>query len=249
MKARLEAENITKRFEGLVALQDVSLELEQGGILGLIGPNGSGKSTMVNVISGVLRPEAGQVRLDGADITGLKPHLITRQGLVRNFQTARLFGSLSVLENLQVGIMAASQAQVDQRADELLQRFGLEDWAHDIAGNLAYGLQRRVEVARAVGQRPKFLLLDEPAAGLNEEESEQLLEIITELGSEKDLGCGVLIVEHDLGMIMRLCHRVHVLNEGKTIAEGTPDEIRTNPRVIEAYLGKRHLGENAVLHP
>lgn len=243
MKSKLTVEKVTKKFDGLVALHQVSLELEQGAILGLIGPNGSGKSTLINVVSGVLQPNQGKVELDQVDITGWKPHQIVAQGLVRNFQTAKLFGSLTVMENLLTGVSASGSGNVDQQAQELLERFGLQNWAGDVAGTLAYGLQRRLEIARSVGLRPKILLLDEPAAGLNEEESEELLEIITELRADNGLGCGILIVEHDLGMIMRLCDRVHVLNEGRTLAEGEPETIRQNPQVIEAYIGKRHAME------
>ncbi len=233
----LEASGVSKSFSGLKALWRVSLELEQGTILGLIGPNGSGKTTLINVVSGVIQPDEGQVRVAGTRATGLPPERIAALGVGRTFQTARLFGSLSVLENLMVGVTARNGRQVDRRAAGLLERFGLEEWAAVEAGTLPYGLQRRLEIARALGTDPRFLLLDEPAAGLNEEESEALLHMIRRLCEEQ--GCGVLIVDHDLRLIMRLCDRIHVLNEGRTIAQGKPEEVRRDQGVIEAYLGSR----------
>jgi len=243
MTSSLTVAKISKSFEGLQALSEISLELTQGRILGLIGPNGSGKSTLINIISGVLNPSAGRVTIGAIDVTGRPPHDIARRGLARTFQTARLFSSLSVRENIQFSLMAAAEKHIDLRTDELLQRFGLLQWAAAEASTLAYGIQRRLEIARAVGVKPRFLLLDEPAAGLNEDESELLLQTIAQLPGESNLGCGILIVEHNLGMIMRLCDRVHVLNEGQTIAEGTPKEVRKDKAVIEAYLGRSEGNE------
>ena len=240
MTSILTVDKISKRFEGLQALSAISLQLTEGHILGLIGPNGSGKSTLINIISGVLKPSAGRVTIDTVDVTGRQPHAIARRGLARTFQTARLFASLSVRENIQLSLMAASEENIDSKTEELMQRFGLNRWAAAEASTLAYGIQRRLEIARAVGVKPKFLLLDEPAAGLNEDESELLLQTISQLPAESNLGCGILIVEHNLGMIMRLCDRVHVLNEGQTIAEGPPEEVRKDTAVIEAYLGRSH---------
>jgi len=240
MTSILTVDKISKRFEGLQALSEISLQLTEGHILGLIGPNGSGKSTLINIISGVLKPSAGRVTIDTVDVTGRQPHAIARRGLARTFQTARLFASLSVRENIQLSLMAASEENIDSKTEELMQRFGLNRWAAAEASTLAYGIQRRLEIARAVGVKPKFLLLDEPAAGLNEDESELLLQTISQLPAESNLGCGILIVEHNLGMIMRLCDRVHVLNEGQTIAEGPPGEVRKDTAVIEAYLGRSH---------
>lgn len=245
MKTALKVNQVSKRFSGLQALSRVSLCIGEGDILGLIGPNGSGKTTLINTISGVLSPEEGQVLIGEKDITGWKTDQIARLGLARTFQTARLFSSLKVIENLEFGLMAAAQPSIDDQAAELLERFGLSRWAGETAGTLAYGLQRHLEIARAVATKPKFLLLDEPAAGLNEEESEILLQIIRDLRKESSLGCGILIVEHDLGLIMRLCDRIHVLNEGLSIAEGVPDEVKKNPQVIEAYLGKRYAASKS----
>ena len=249
MDKTLRVEKLSKRFSGLQALKNVTLRLPKGEILGLIGPNGSGKTTLINAISGVLHPEEGKIVFGDLDVTGWHPDRVARLGLARTFQTARVFASLTVIENLELGIMTAPGGDIDGRVDELLNRFGLERWAMDRAGTLAYGLQRRLEIARAVGTKPGFLLLDEPAAGLNEEESEQLLRLIRELREPENLGCGILIVEHDLAMIMRLCDRIHVLNEGQTLAEGPPQDVRRNPAVVEAYLGKRHAipGEKASL--
>ena len=236
----LGIKNLSKRFSGLQALNNVCMQLTKGNILGLIGPNGSGKTTLINTISGVLHPEKGTITFGNTDITGWNPDRIARLGLARTYQTARLFSSLTVVENLELGIMAASEGDIDGNVDKLLHRFGLARWVKDYAGTLAYGLQRRLEIARAVGSKPEFLLLDEPAAGLNEEESEQLLQLIRGLREPDSLGCGILIVEHDLAMIMRLCDQVHVLNEGQTLAEGPPEDVRSNPAVIEAYMGKRY---------
>ena len=244
METVLRVENLSKRFSGLQALNNVSIQLAKEKITGLIGPNGSGKTTLINTISGVLHPEEGSIVFGNTDITRWNPDRIARLGLARTFQTARLFSSLTVIENLELGIMAASGGDIDGKVDELLDRFGLERWATDRAGTLAYGLQRRLEIARAVGSTPEFLLLDEPAAGLNEDESEQLLQLIRGLREPASLGCGILIVEHDLAMIMRLCDEVHVLNEGQTLAEGPPEDVRNNPAVIEAYMGKRHTGSD-----
>jgi branched-chain amino acid transport system ATP-binding protein len=241
MDNKLRIENLSKSFSGLKALSSVSTQLSQGEIMGLIGPNGSGKTTLINSICGALQPEEGKITIGETDVTNLSPDKIAKLGLGRTFQTARLFKSLTVIENLQIGIMAADgQQNIDTRIDELLERFGLTQWANDKAGALAYGIQRRLEIARAFGAKPKFLMLDEPAAGLNEEESDKLLHLIREFRDPKNLGCGILIVEHDLSLIMRLCDRVHVLKEGKSLTEGTPEEVRKNPAVIEAYMGKRH---------
>lgn len=235
--AALVIEGATKDFVGLRALDSVSLTLERGKILGLIGPNGSGKTTLINVVTGFLKPTAGHILINGVDITNWPPHKIAPLGLARTFQTIKLFLGLTVLENVEVAAVSAglSRHRARQRAYEVLERLGATRLADLPAGALPYGAERRVEIARALAMNPNFLLLDEPAAGLNEAESEDLLQTLTFIPQET--GCGMLIVDHDMRLIMRLCDRVHVLNYGKTIDEGTPEQVRRNPAVIEAYLG------------
>ena len=234
----LTIQGLSKYFVGLRALDGVSLKLGRGEILGLIGPNGSGKTTLINVVTGLLPATKGQVFVDGVEITNRKPYQIAHAGLARTFQTIRLFRELTVLENVEVaGVsMGLSRAEARRRAVEVLEEIGISRWAEMRAGVLPYGLERRVEVARALATRPSFLFLDEPAAGLNEEESEELLQILVSIPSQKNLG--MLIVDHDMRLIMRLCQRLHVLNFGKTIGEGTPEEVRRIPAVLQAYLGK-----------
>ena len=234
----MEALAVTKHFRGVHALDGVTLKVGGGEIVGLIGPNGSGKTTLLNVLSGVYAPTSGTVRCDGRDVEGLKPNRIAHMGVGRTFQNIRLFGHLTVRQNVEVGSVSGHASKgVDHRADvdRLLGRFGLTASA-DVQGlNLPYGAQRRVEIARALAGRPYFLLLDEPAAGMNEAESDKLLETI--MGVRAEFGCGILIVDHDLRLIMRLCERIHVLAEGKTLAAGTPEEVRHDPTVIEVFLG------------
>ncbi len=228
---------ITKDFAGLRALDGVSLRLDQGEILGLIGPNGSGKTTLINVVTGLYPATAGAVRADGADLTNKPAYMIARSGIARTFQTIRLFRELTVRENVEVaGVsMGLGRPAARARAETVLGEMGLSSWAGQMAGALPYGLERRVEVARALAMQPRFLLLDEPAAGLNEEESDDLLKTLETIPEAR--GLGILIVDHDMRLIMRLCHRLHVLSYGKTIGEGTPEQVRAIPAVIEAYLG------------
>ena len=234
----LTIQGLCKYFFGLRALDGVSFTLSRGEILGLIGPNGSGKTTLINVVTGLLPATKGQVFANGIEITNKKPYQIAHTGLARTFQTIRLFRELTVLENVEVAAvsMGLYRAEARKRALEVLEEIGIARWAAMRAGALPYGLERRVEVARALATQPSFLFLDEPAAGLNEEESEELLQILVALPSRKNLG--MLIVDHDMRLIMRLCHRLHVLNFGKTIGEGTPQEVRKIPAVLQAYLGK-----------
>lgn len=240
--ASLTIRELSKYFAGLHALDGVSFVLRRGEILGLIGPNGSGKTTLINVVTGLLPATSGQVYVGGAKITNKKPYEVAHSGLARTFQTIRLFRELTVLENVEVAAvsMGLSRRNARQRALEVLEEIGIARWAEMLAGVLPYGLERRVEVARALATEPKFLFLDEPAAGLNEDESEELLEVLAAIPARKNLG--MLIVDHDMRLIMRLCHRLHVLNFGKTIGEGTPEEVRQIPAVLQAYLGKAAAG-------
>ena len=233
MAAELVVEQLVKRFRGLSALGGVTLGVREGEIVGLIGPNGSGKTTLLNVASGVLRPTAGRVVVGGVDATGRRPHEVARLGVGRTFQQIRLFAEMTVFENVEVGAVARGQGPDGVSA--LLARLGLTADADRLAVTLPYGQQRRVEIARALAGKPRFVLLDEPAAGMNESESDALLETIRAV--RDDEGCAVLIVDHDLRLIMRLCERIHVLAEGRTICEGTAEEVRRDPGVIQAYLG------------
>jgi branched-chain amino acid transport system ATP-binding protein len=233
----LTVEDVTKDFVGLRALEDVSLSLNTGEIVGLIGPNGSGKTTLINVVTGFLKPTRGRIRVGDVDITGWAAHRVSRVGLGRTFQTIRLFRDLSVLENVEVAAASAGSTrhQARQKALAILDRVGATRLADMPAGTLPYGDERRIEIARALATGPAFLFLDEPAAGLNEQESDALLEMLAPV--PQDIGCGMLIVDHDMRLIMRLCHRLHVLNYGRTICEGAPAQVRSNPDVITAYLG------------
>ncbi len=227
----LVAEGIAKSFEGLHALTGVDIVVRPGELVGLIGPNGSGKTTLLNVLSGVYAPDGGTVALLGRDVTGAPAYRIARSGIARTFQSIRLFPELTVLENVEAAAVASDGAEVDR----LVRTMMLESVLEELAGNLAYGVQRRAEIARAGVRRPSLLLLDEPAAGMNEAESDELLASIHAIRDH--LGCAVLIVDHDLRLIMQLCERIQVLSEGKTIAVGSPEEVANDPRVIDAYLG------------
>lgn len=233
----LRTEQVTVQFDGLKALDKVDLELSRGEILGLIGPNGAGKTTLVNVISGFQRPTAGVVRKAELEISAMPPHKVARQGVARSFQGSRPFPGLTVRENVRVAALGTGRApkEAEELADSLLDRVGLTGRAGDSAGSLPYGDQRKVGVARALATGPDFMLLDEPAAGLNEAEADELARAIREI--RDDFGCGVLVIEHDMRFVMGLCERLHVLDYGKTIGKGTPEEVRSNPQVIEAYLG------------
>ncbi|WCB91503.1 sn-glycerol-3-phosphate import ATP-binding protein UgpC [Baekduia alba] len=229
--------HVTVRFAGLCALDDVGLELGHGEILGLIGPNGAGKTTLLNVLSGFQRPTAGEVELDGRRITRWDPPRRARAGISRTFQDVRLFPDMTTRENCEVALVACggSRAGARARAREALDQLELEDAADVPARDLPYGLQRRAGLARALCARPRVLLLDEPAAGLNDDESAAMGQTVRQIHAELD--CGVVVIEHDVRMILDLCHRVHVLDHGVTLRVGTPDEIRTDPAVVSAYLG------------
>jgi len=228
----LEGEQVAKRFEGVAALDGVDLEVRSGEILGLIGPNGSGKTTLLNVISGVYAPTSGTVTFDGRAIAGMPPHRVADLGLCRTFQNIRLFPQLTVRENIEA---ATPSGTGDGPIDEVSAWFGLESVQGEKAVSLPYGMQRRLEIARAVVRRPTLLLLDEPAAGMNEAESDELLENIRRIRS--GTGCSVVVVDHDLRLIMKLCDRIQVLDQGRTIAVGAPRAIAEDPAVIEAYIG------------
>jgi len=237
MTAALETHGVSVEFAGLRALDGVSLRLEPGEILGLIGPNGSGKTTLINVMTGQLQPIEGRVLCRGADITGLAPRKVAAHGIARSFQIVRLFRNLTVRENVEAGAIAHGLGRSAARAaaDRLLAEFGLAARAEDFAGSLSYGDERRVEIARALAAAPTFLLLDEPAAGMNEAETEQLMELLAAM--PEALGLGLLIIDHDMPLIMQLCQRLHVLASGRTIAEGDVGSVRRSPEVIAAYLG------------
>ena len=233
----LEAASVTVEFAGLRALDGVSLTLEPGEILGLIGPNGSGKTTLVNAITGQVPVARGSIVLGSTVLTGRTPREIAHAGISRTFQIGRHFDNLTVLENVATAALGkgASVRLALQRATALIEEFGLARRLDDLAEVLSYGEKRRVEIARALAGEPRFLLLDEPAAGMNAEETESLIEILAPLPADRALG--LLIIDHDMGLIMRLCERLHVLASGRTIAEGDRRTVRDDPAVIEAYLG------------
>jgi len=234
----LRASAVSRTFEGVVALRDVTLELARGEVLGLIGPNGAGKSTLVNVLSGFDRPTSGSVALDGRDVTRWPAHRRGRHGLARTFQHSHSFGSLTVRENVEVSALGsgASPREATARAGELLELLDLADAADAPAGALAHGNERRLSVARALAGEPQFVLMDEPAAGLPETEVPAFASVVQSI--RDDHRAGVLLIDHNMALVMQVCDRVHVLDQGRTIAEGTAREIRANLDVAAAYLGE-----------
>jgi branched-chain amino acid transport system ATP-binding protein len=236
----LSLERVTKRFGGLTAVREVSLEVAQGELVGIIGPNGAGKTTLFNVIAGFYRPEEGRIRFAGREITGLAPHAVCRLGLTRTFQLVKPFGNLSVLDNVIIGALTrldqVRAARVD--AERVLETCGLTPYAHTPARALPLALRKRLEVARALATRPRLLLLDEVMAGLNPTELASMVALIQRLHAD---GLTLLIIEHIMAAIMRLAQRVVVLHHGELIAEGPPTQIATDPRVVDAYLGEEFV--------
>jgi branched-chain amino acid transport system ATP-binding protein len=233
-------EGLTVDFGGLRAVDGVDLHVERGEIFGLIGPNGAGKTTLVNALTGFQRPTAGRVSLDHTEVTGWAPARLARFGVVRTFQNVRLYARLTVRQNLELGAIGIGLGRSGARnaAERLLEQLGLGVFADADAEGLPHGIERRVAIARALAARPDFLLLDEPAAGLNENESADLVASLAAV--RDDIGCGLLVIEHDMSVIMRLCERIQVLDHGRTIRIGTPAEVRADNAVLTAYLGTRH---------
>lgn len=252
--AILQVDRLSKVFGGLRAVSDVDIKIEKGELVGLIGPNGAGKTTIFNLLTGVIPPTTGTILFNSKSIVGLKPYHVTGAGVARTFQNIRLFKNLSVLDNVRIayhhrvkyglfesmffrfGRFRREELEMTEEALRFLDIFGLKHLANEEAQNLPYGMQRRLEIARALATGPKLLLLDEPAAGMNPQETKELMELINFIRGKFDLT--ILLIEHDMSLVMGICERIYVLDYGQLIAEGVPAEIKANPRVIEAYLGE-----------
>ncbi len=252
----LDTQAITMRFGGVTAVNQLNMQVEENSITGLIGPNGAGKTTAFNVVSGFYTPQEGRILFNGEDIKGVSPHTICKKGMARTFQNIRLFHTLTSLENVMLGRHVRrkhswfatlfglpgtmkEEKDIRQKAWELLEKLQLTQYAHEKASSLPYGAQRRLEIARALATEPSFLLLDEPAAGMNPQESIELLHFIKHIRDEFNLT--ILLIEHDMKVVMGVCEQIFVLEYGQLIAQGTPEEIRSNKKVIEAYLGEDAL--------
>lgn len=248
----LNLENVSQHFGGVIAVNELNLHVDENEIVGLIGPNGAGKTTVFNVITGIYNPTRGKVIFDGDDITGREIFMITQRGIARTFQNIRLFKSLSVLDNVRIAMNSLcksnllcatfrlpkwkrAEKEILERSMELLRLTDLASLADDAAGSLPYGAQRRLEIARAMATGAKLLLLDEPAAGMNEQETIELMTFIRKINS---MGYTILLIEHDMKLVMNICQRIYVLNHGELIASGIPEEIQNNRVVIDAYLGE-----------
>ncbi|MTV49950.1 ATP-binding cassette domain-containing protein [Heliobacillus mobilis] len=248
----LNIDRVTKRFGGLIAVDNFSARIDEGTITGLIGPNGAGKTTVFNLLTGIYPVDEGDIFLGNQAITNQAPHRIATAGVARTFQNIRLFKELSVLDNVRIGAHSRGragifgaifrnraarreEATIHAKAIQLLQEAGLAEYSSELAGNLSYGLQRKLEIVRALAGEPRLLILDEPAAGMNPRETEELMAFVRRL---HDRGLTILLIEHDMKLVMSLCQRVIVMDHGQKIAEGPPEEIRTNRAVVEAYLGK-----------
>jgi branched-chain amino acid transport system ATP-binding protein len=253
MEPLLKTSNLSKSFGGIKAVQDFNVYINSGELVGLIGPNGAGKTTAFNLLTGVYTPTTGNIEFNGHSLVGMKPYKITKQGIARTFQNIRLFDHLTVIDNvkiaynyhikytlaeaiLRVGRYGSEEEVVEKKAMELLEIFNLVDKKDELAANLPYGQQRRLEIARALAAQPKLLLLDEPAAGMNPQETHELMEMISWIRKTFDLT--ILLIEHDMSLVMGICERIYVLEFGKILAQGIPDEIKSNTEVIKAYLGE-----------
>ena len=249
----LKTTKLSKVFGGLRAVSNFEMEINKGELVGLIGPNGAGKTTAFNLLTGVYGPTEGEIIFDGQSVVGLKPYQVTQKGIARTFQNIRLFSEMTVLDNVKVayhfhmkyglaeavsrlGRYFGEEEDLEEQAIRFLEIFQLADKKDEVAKNLPYGEQRRLEIARALAAKPKLLLLDEPAAGMNPQETQQLLQMIRWIRKEFDLT--ILLIEHDMSLVMNVCERIYVLDYGKIIASGTPDEIKNNKQVVEAYLGE-----------